>query len=169
MEAKYMAMTEAMKEAIWLQRLLDYLGIDQNLLKINCDSMSAIYLVKNQVYLQGQSTSTSGSTLFERFLRRVTSSYKRSIRWRISPICLPRLFREWVTPNPFSCLSSVSSFGWTTDSLIPWARVHRQPHWCSPLESTWYYVEFSSDLRNFHRGGELWERKKNKKLKNGVF
>jgi len=45
-----MAMTEAMKEAIWLQRLLDYLGIDQNLLKINCDSMSAIYLVKNQVY-----------------------------------------------------------------------------------------------------------------------
>jgi len=49
-EAEYMAMTEAMKEAIWLQRLLDDLGIDQDLLKINCDSMSAIYLVKNQVY-----------------------------------------------------------------------------------------------------------------------
>ena len=30
--------------------MLDDLGIDQNLLKINCDSMSAIYLVKNQVY-----------------------------------------------------------------------------------------------------------------------
>ena len=45
-----MAMTEAMKEAIWLQGLLDDLGIDQDLLKINCDSMSAIYLVKNQVY-----------------------------------------------------------------------------------------------------------------------
>jgi len=30
--------------------LLDDLGIDQDLLKINCDSMSAIYLVKNQVY-----------------------------------------------------------------------------------------------------------------------
>jgi len=26
------------------------LRIDQNLLKINCDSMSAIYLIKNQVY-----------------------------------------------------------------------------------------------------------------------
>ena len=49
-KAKYMAMTEAMKEVIWLQRLLDDLRIDQDLLKINCDSMSAIYLAKNQVY-----------------------------------------------------------------------------------------------------------------------
>ena len=49
-EAEYMAMTEAMKEAIQLQGLLDDLGIDQDLLKINCDSMSAIYLAKNQVY-----------------------------------------------------------------------------------------------------------------------
>jgi len=45
-----MAMIEAMKEAIWLQGLLDDLGFDQELLKINCDSMSAIYLAKNQVY-----------------------------------------------------------------------------------------------------------------------
>jgi len=45
-----MAMTEAMKEAIWPQGLLDDLRIDQDLLKINCDSMSAIYLAKNQVY-----------------------------------------------------------------------------------------------------------------------
>jgi len=30
--------------------LLDDLGIDQDLLKINCDSVSAIYLAKNQVY-----------------------------------------------------------------------------------------------------------------------
>ena len=45
-----MAMTEAMKEAIWLQGLLDDVGIDHDLLKINCDSMSAIYLVKKQVY-----------------------------------------------------------------------------------------------------------------------
>ena len=49
-EAEYMAMTEAMKEALWLQDLLDDLGVDQDLLKINCDSMSAIYLAKNQVY-----------------------------------------------------------------------------------------------------------------------
>ena len=45
-----MAMTEAIKEAIWLQELLDHLEIDQDLLKVNCDSMSVIYLAKNQVY-----------------------------------------------------------------------------------------------------------------------
>jgi len=45
-----MVMTKAMKEAIWLQGLLDDLGIDHDLLKINCDSMSAIYLAKNHVY-----------------------------------------------------------------------------------------------------------------------
>jgi len=44
------AMTKAIKEVIWLQGLLDDLGIDQDLLKIICDSMSAIYLAKNQVY-----------------------------------------------------------------------------------------------------------------------
>ena len=49
-EAEYKAITKAMKEAKWLQGLFDDLGIDQDLLKINCDSMSAIYLVKNQVY-----------------------------------------------------------------------------------------------------------------------
>ena len=47
---EYMAMTEAMKEAIWLRRLLDDLGIEYDLLKINCDSMSVIYLAKNQAY-----------------------------------------------------------------------------------------------------------------------
>ena len=36
-EAEYMAMMEAMKKAIWLQELLDDLGINQNLLKINCE------------------------------------------------------------------------------------------------------------------------------------
>jgi len=49
-EAEYMAMMEAMKETIWLQGLFDDLGIDQDLLKINCDSMSTIYLTNNQNY-----------------------------------------------------------------------------------------------------------------------
>ena len=48
--AEYMAMMEAMKEAIWLQGLLDDLRIEQDMLKINYDSMSAIYLAKNQVH-----------------------------------------------------------------------------------------------------------------------
>ena len=38
------------EEAIWLQGLLDDLGVEQDLLKINCYSMSAIYLARNQVY-----------------------------------------------------------------------------------------------------------------------
>ena len=42
-----MAMTEAMKE---VTRVARWLGVEQDLLKINCDSMSAIYLAKNQVY-----------------------------------------------------------------------------------------------------------------------
>jgi len=33
-----------------LQGLLDNLGIEQDQLRINCDRMSAIYLMKNQVY-----------------------------------------------------------------------------------------------------------------------
>jgi len=45
-----MAMTEAIKEAIWLQGLLNDLGIKEDFLKINCDSMNAIYLAKKQVY-----------------------------------------------------------------------------------------------------------------------
>jgi len=50
MEAEYIAITKAINKVIWLQDLLDDLGLHQNLLKINCDSMSAIYLTKNQVY-----------------------------------------------------------------------------------------------------------------------
>jgi len=46
-EAEYMVMMEAMKEAIWVQGSLDDLEIDQDPLKINCDSMSDIYLVNN--------------------------------------------------------------------------------------------------------------------------
>ena len=84
-----MTVTKTMKEAIWLQRLLDDLRIDQDL--NNCDSMSAIYLVKNQIY---HARTTSGTTLFGRFLMRVTSSCKRFTRRRIPLICLPRLFRE---------------------------------------------------------------------------
>ena len=49
-EAEYMALTEAVKEAIWLQGLLGELGIQQRHIKVHCDSQSAIMLAKNQVY-----------------------------------------------------------------------------------------------------------------------
>ena len=49
-EAEYMAITEAVKEAIWLQGLLDDLGVGQKQVTVFYDSQSAIHLAKNQVY-----------------------------------------------------------------------------------------------------------------------
>lgn len=49
-EAEYMAVTEAFKEVIWLQGVLDDLGVVQELLPVHFDSLSAIYLAKNQVH-----------------------------------------------------------------------------------------------------------------------
>ncbi|CAL2262890.1 unnamed protein product [Prunus armeniaca] len=49
-EAEYMAVTEAIKEAIWLQGLLDDLGIQHDHVDVHYDSQNAIYLAKNQVH-----------------------------------------------------------------------------------------------------------------------
>ena len=45
-----MAITEAVKEAIWLQGLLKSLGVVQEHINVYCDSQNAIHLTKNQVY-----------------------------------------------------------------------------------------------------------------------
>ena len=71
-----MAMKGAIKETIWLQGLLDDLEIDQDLLKINYGSMSAIYLAKNQVY-HARTKHIDVRFHFIRFLMRVTLSNKR--------------------------------------------------------------------------------------------
>ena len=49
-EAEYMALTEAVKEAIWLQGLLVELGVGQKNIAIYSDSQSAIHLAKNPVF-----------------------------------------------------------------------------------------------------------------------
>ena len=49
-ESKYMAVTKAAKEALWLTGLVKELGIQQGGVLLHCDSQSAIYLAKNQVY-----------------------------------------------------------------------------------------------------------------------
>ena len=49
-EVEYMTITEAVKEAIWLQGLFDDLGVGQKQVTVFCDSQSAIHLAKNQVY-----------------------------------------------------------------------------------------------------------------------
>ena len=69
-KAEYMAMTVAMKETIWLQGLLN----DQDLLRIICDSISSIYLIKNLVYYARMKRVDSDFTLFWRFLMKVASS-----------------------------------------------------------------------------------------------
>ena len=49
-EAEYMAITEAVNEAIWLHGLLKELGVGQKQLEVYSDSQSAIHLAKNQVF-----------------------------------------------------------------------------------------------------------------------
>jgi hypothetical protein len=49
-EVEYMAGAEAVKEALWLTGLVRELGIQQVGVPLYCNSQSAIYLVKNQVY-----------------------------------------------------------------------------------------------------------------------
>ncbi|RVW46179.1 Retrovirus-related Pol polyprotein from transposon TNT 1-94 [Vitis vinifera] len=49
-ESEYMAMVEVAKESLWLTSLVKELGIQQGGVQLYCDSQSAIYLAKNQVY-----------------------------------------------------------------------------------------------------------------------
>eukprot|EP00253_Pinus_taeda_P022884 PITA_22884 len=49
-EEEYIQATHASKEAIWLQRLCSSMGLVQGVIRIYCDSQSAIFLVKNPAY-----------------------------------------------------------------------------------------------------------------------
>ncbi|KAG9446279.1 hypothetical protein H6P81_012407 [Aristolochia fimbriata] len=49
-EAEYMAVTEAIKEAIWLQGLFRELSIRNEVTMIYCDSQSSIHLTKDQMH-----------------------------------------------------------------------------------------------------------------------
>nr|GEV28630.1 retrovirus-related Pol polyprotein from transposon TNT 1-94 [Tanacetum cinerariifolium] len=49
-EAEYMALIEAVKEAIWLRGLLEELGVELNRVTINCDNQDAIHLSRNHVF-----------------------------------------------------------------------------------------------------------------------
>ncbi|KAH9752645.1 hypothetical protein KPL71_014775 [Citrus sinensis] len=49
-EAEYIALTEAVKEAIWLRGLVSELGFKQEVVVVGCDSLSAIQLSKNPKY-----------------------------------------------------------------------------------------------------------------------
>ncbi|KAG8498213.1 hypothetical protein CXB51_006868 [Gossypium anomalum] len=49
-EAEYMAITEAYKEVIWLKGLFSELNEDLQISTIFCDSQSAIFLIKDQIF-----------------------------------------------------------------------------------------------------------------------
>ncbi|GJW33634.1 retrovirus-related pol polyprotein from transposon TNT 1-94 [Tanacetum coccineum] len=49
-EAEYMALTEAMKEAIWLRGLLEELGVELNTVAVNCNNQGVIHLSQNHVF-----------------------------------------------------------------------------------------------------------------------
>nr|GEV62202.1 hypothetical protein [Tanacetum cinerariifolium] len=49
-EAEYMALTEAVKESIWLKGLLTELGVNLRSVVVNCDNQSAIHLSKNTMF-----------------------------------------------------------------------------------------------------------------------
>jgi phosphoribosyl-AMP cyclohydrolase len=49
-ESEYMEATHASKEAVWLQRLCSGIGLVQQVVRIDCDSQSAIFLVRNPTY-----------------------------------------------------------------------------------------------------------------------
>ncbi|GKC18666.1 hypothetical protein Tco_1020816 [Tanacetum coccineum] len=49
-EAEYMALTEAVKESIWLKGLLIELGVNLRSVVVNCDNQSAIHLSRNAMF-----------------------------------------------------------------------------------------------------------------------
>ncbi|GJY28610.1 retrovirus-related pol polyprotein from transposon TNT 1-94 [Tanacetum coccineum] len=49
-EAEYMALTEAVKESIWLKGLLIELGVNLRSVIVNCDNQGAIHLSRNAMF-----------------------------------------------------------------------------------------------------------------------
>ena len=49
-EVEYMEATHARKEEVWLQRLCSSIGLVQQVVRLDCDSQSAIFLAKNPAY-----------------------------------------------------------------------------------------------------------------------
>lgn len=50
MEVEYIAMIEVVKETLWIEGMLNKLGMRQEVLTVHCDNKSAIHLTKNQMF-----------------------------------------------------------------------------------------------------------------------
>lgn len=49
-EVEYIAMTEAVREAMWLKGIIKEFRIDQGAVRVHCDNQSTIHLSKHQVF-----------------------------------------------------------------------------------------------------------------------
>lgn len=49
-EAEYIAMIEAVKEALWLKGILKDFGVIQKAVVVHCDNQRTIHLLKHQVF-----------------------------------------------------------------------------------------------------------------------
>jgi len=49
-KAEYMVATQACKEAIWIQQLMEELGHKQQKIVVYCDSQSALHIARNPVF-----------------------------------------------------------------------------------------------------------------------
>ncbi|GKE83528.1 hypothetical protein Tco_1557270, partial [Tanacetum coccineum] len=49
-ETENISLTKAVKEAIWLRGLLEELGVELNIVAVNCDNQGAIHLSRNHVF-----------------------------------------------------------------------------------------------------------------------
>ena len=80
-EAEYVAVTEAGKEMVWLQGILDELGKKNEKEVLHSDSQSAIFLAKNPAY------HSKGITLFDLFLKVNNCYLRRFVELRIRQTC----------------------------------------------------------------------------------
>ena len=71
-KADYMALVEGVKEAIWLKRMVNELGMTQPCVTILCDNQSVIHLANHQIYHER----TKHIDVKLRFIRDVIESEK---------------------------------------------------------------------------------------------
>ncbi|GJU97609.1 zinc finger, CCHC-type containing protein [Tanacetum coccineum] len=69
-EAEYMALTEAVKEIIWLKGLLIELGVNLRSVVVNCDNQGAIHLSRNAVFHER----TKHINVMYQFIREIVKS-----------------------------------------------------------------------------------------------
>jgi hypothetical protein len=78
-EVEYVSTIEGVKEAIWMRGLISELGVPQDVIKVYCDSHSAICLTKNGMYQSRPNILISSTTTFVILLLNAILKWKRYI------------------------------------------------------------------------------------------